>query len=77
MLFRSGVMAGAIRAPFMAMFIVVEMSSAYSLLLPLAIVSGISFGVMRLFTSDSFFSKEMDRNNGVLHFIKAHAHKKA
>ena len=73
----AGVMAGAIRAPFMAMFIVVEMSSAYSLLLPLAIVSGISFGVMRLFTSDSFFSKEMDRNNGVLHFIKAHTHRKA
>lgn len=68
----AGVMAGAIRAPLMAMFIVVEMSSAYTLILPVALVAGISFGVVRLFTSDSFFAKEMDRNNGLLHFLRSH-----
>lgn len=71
----AGVMAGVIRAPLMAMFIVAEISSAYTLLLPLALVSGISYGVVRLFTSDSFFAKEMDRNNGLLHFLRAHKRK--
>lgn len=61
----AGVMAGAIRAPMMAVFIVVEMSSAYTLILPVAITAGISFGIVRLFTSDSFFTRRMDRNNGL------------
>ncbi|MCM1348790.1 MAG: chloride channel protein [Firmicutes bacterium] len=60
----AGVMSGAIRAPLMAMFIVVEMSSAFTLLLPLAFTASLSFGVVRLFTSDSFFARAMDRNNG-------------
>ncbi len=71
----AGVMAGVIRAPLMAMFIVAEISSAYTLLLPLALVSGISYGIVRLFTSDSFFAKEMDRNNGLLHFLRVHKHR--
>ncbi|MDE6488343.1 MAG: chloride channel protein [Paramuribaculum sp.] len=61
----AGVMAGAIRAPMMAIFIVVEMSSAYTLILPVAITAGISFGIVRLFTADSFFARRMDRNNGL------------
>jgi len=61
----AGVMAGAIRAPMMAVFIVVEISSAYTLILPVAITAGISFGIVRLFTSDSFFTRRMDRNNGL------------
>lgn len=67
----AGVMAGAIRAPLMAMFIVVEMSSAYTLLLPVAVVAAISFGIVRLFTNDSFFSYNMDRNNGLVAWIKS------
>ncbi len=43
-----GVMAGAVRAPIMAMFIVVEMTGAYALFLPLILTSAISFGVVRL-----------------------------
>lgn len=61
----AGVMAGAIRAPLMAMFIVVEMSSAYTLLLPLAVTSTLSFGIVRLFTADDFFARSMDRANGL------------
>lgn len=64
----AGVMAGAIRAPMMAIFIVVEMTSSYTLLLPTALTAGISFGIVRLFTADSFFSKAMDRNNGLIHW---------
>ena len=44
----AGVMAGAIKAPMMAMFIIVEMSSAFTLLLPIAIAASISFGIVRV-----------------------------
>lgn len=72
----SGVMAGAIRAPLMAMFIVTEMSSAYTLLLPLAVTATISFGIVRLFTSDSFFTRRRYRNNGLASRIKKLASQK-
>ena len=62
----AGVMAGAIRAPLMAIFLVVEMSSAYSLLLPLSATASISFGIVRGFTADSFFTRRMDRKNGLM-----------
>lgn len=43
------VMAGAIQAPLMAMFLTVEMATgAYSLLLPVAVASVISYGVVRV-----------------------------
>lgn len=45
----AGVMAGAVQAPLMAMFLVAEMTGAIDLLLPLAVVSAISYGTTRLF----------------------------
>lgn len=45
-----GVMAGAVRAPLMAMFIVAESTGAYSLFLPLAITSAISFVIVWVLT---------------------------
>lgn len=39
----AAVMAGAVRAPFMAIFIVVEMSQAYTMLLPVAIAAAVSY----------------------------------
>lgn len=68
----AGVMAGAIRAPLMAMFIVVEMSSAYTLLLPLAVTATLSFGVVRIITADDFFSRSPDRANGLYRRWKTH-----
>lgn len=44
-----GVMAGAVRAPLMAMFLVAEMTGAFSLFLPLALTAVISFLVVRAF----------------------------
>lgn len=44
----AGVMAGAIKAPLMAMFIVSEMSAAYILFLPITIVALTSFCVVKL-----------------------------
>lgn len=47
----AGVMAGAIKAPLMAMFIVSEMSAAYVLFLPITIVALTSFGVVKILDS--------------------------
>ena len=43
-----GVMAGAVRAPLMAMFIVAEMTGAYSLLLPVALTATLSYLIVKL-----------------------------
>lgn len=44
----AGMMAGAVRAPLMALFLTVEMTGDYEFFLPLLIVSVISFGIIRL-----------------------------
>lgn len=44
----AGVMSGAIRAPFMALFLTAEMTDGFILLLPLLAVSAISYGVVML-----------------------------
>ena len=62
----AGVMAGAIRAPMMAIFLTCEMGAAYAYFLPLTLSAAISFGVVRLFTADSFFTWRSDRRNGLL-----------
>lgn len=66
----AGVMAGAIRAPLMAIFLTVEMSAGYDYLLPLTIVGALSFGVVRLFTMDNFFHRGADRNNGIISWLR-------
>lgn len=62
----AGVMAGAIRAPLMAIFLVCEMAGAFTFFLPLVITAATSFGIVRLFTADDFFTHRTDRTNGVL-----------
>lgn len=66
----AGVMAGAIRAPLMAIFLTVEMSAGYDYLLPLTLVGALSFGVVRLFTMDNFFHRGADRNNGIISWLR-------
>lgn len=44
----AGVMSGAVKAPLMAMFLVAETTGVIDMLLPLAIVSTISYGVTKL-----------------------------
>ena len=39
----AAVMAGAVRAPFMAIFITVEMAQAYSMILPVAVAAAVSY----------------------------------
>lgn len=62
----AGVMAGAIRAPLMALVLTSEMAAAFEYFLPLLIASAISFGVVRLFTYDDYYLSHADRNNGLL-----------
>ena len=45
----AGVMAGTAKAPLMAMFLVAETTGVMDMLLPLAIVSVLSYGIVRLF----------------------------
>ena len=63
----SGVMAGAIRAPFTAWLLVIEMVSGYSCFMPVFLVAIISFAIVRLFTADGFYQRHLDRPNGLLH----------
>lgn len=50
------VMAGAIRAPLMAMFITLEMSAAFTLFWPMLIVTALSYFVVRLCTPEDFYT---------------------
>lgn len=50
------VMSGAIRAPLMAMFIVLEMTATFTLFWPMLIVTALSYFVVRLCTPDDFYA---------------------
>lgn len=52
----AGAMAGIVRAPFMALFLVVEMTGCLSLFLPALIVTAVSFGTVRLATRADFYA---------------------
>lgn len=45
----AGVMAGVCRAPFMAIFLCVEMCNGFVMLLPILITAAVAFGVVRIF----------------------------
>lgn len=49
------VMAGAIRAPLMAIFITVEMVDAYSLFLPIVLAATLSYAVVKSLTPRDFY----------------------
>lgn len=50
----AGVMAGAIRAPLMAIFLTVEMTASYQFLLPVVITAVVSFIIVRFFNKHRF-----------------------
>ena len=60
----AGVMAGAIRAPLMAIFLITEMTGSFNLILPVTLTAALSFFVVRLYTSDGFYDFRIDRPNG-------------
>ncbi len=52
----AAVMAGAIRAPLMAIFLTVEMADSYSFFLPIVIAATISYAIVKALTPGSFYS---------------------
>ena len=58
----AGVMAGAIRAPLMAIFLTVEMTGAYVLFFPVLITAAISYATVTLFSRHSFYTKRAPRH---------------
>lgn len=44
----AGVMAGAVRAPLMAAFLVAEMSGTYRIFFPIIIVAAVSYATARI-----------------------------
>ena len=46
----AGVMAGAVRAPLMAIFLTVEMTASYEYFLPVTVAGIISFAVVQIHT---------------------------
>lgn len=55
----AGLMSGVMQAPMTAIFLIAEITGGYSLLLPLIIVSTISFATMRVFEPYSIYSKRL------------------
>ncbi len=62
----TGVMAGVMHAPLMAIFLTAEMTGGYSLFLPLLIVAAISYGTSRIFTAYSIYTKRLAKRGELL-----------
>ena len=62
----AGLMAGVMQAPMTAIFLIAEITGGYSLLLPLIIVSAISFATMRAFEPFSIYSKRLAKSGDLI-----------
>lgn len=62
----AGVMAGAIQAPLMAIFLTIEMSGCYPMFLPVIVCVTVSYGVVRLVDSDAFYILKESRLNRII-----------
>ncbi len=62
----AGLMAGVMQAPMTAIFLIAEITGGYSLLIPLIIVSTISFATMRLFEPYSIYSHRLAKSGDLL-----------
>ncbi len=62
----AGVMAGAIQAPLMALFITVEMTGASGLFLPVMLCSAISYTTVKLITPHSFYAVRLHWHDEIM-----------
>ncbi len=62
----AGLMAGVMQAPMTAIFLIAEITGGYSLLLPLIIVSTISFATMRWFEPYSIYSHRLAKSGDLI-----------
>ena len=63
----AGVDSGLMHAPLTSIFLIAEITGGYELIIPLMIVSALSFATIRYFAKHSHFHFEMARK-GLLHF---------
>ena len=62
----AGVMAGVMKAPLTAIFLIAELSNGYGLFLPLMIVACIAFAVGRWLDPDSIYTKHLRQKGELL-----------
>ena len=62
----AGVMAGVMKAPLTAIFLIAELSNGYGLFLPLMIVACIAFAVGRWLDPDSIYTKQLRQKGELL-----------
>lgn len=62
----AGLMAGVMQAPMTAIFLIAEITGGYSLLMPLIIVSTISFATIRIFEPYSIYSKRLAKSGDLI-----------
>ena len=62
----AGVMAGVMKAPLTAIFLIAELSNGYGLFLPLMIVACIAFAVGRYLDPDSIYTKQLRQKGELL-----------
>jgi CIC family chloride channel protein len=55
----AGTIAGIVHAPLTAIFLIAEITGGYELFLPLMIVAAISYATVRIFTSNSVYTKQL------------------
>lgn len=62
----AGVMSGVLHAPLTGIFLIAEITSGYELIVPLMIVSVISYGTVRYFEPLSLYTKQLERRGELL-----------
>ena len=62
----AGVMAGVMKAPLTAIFLIAELSNGYGLFIPLMIVACIAFAVGRWLDPDSIYTKQLRQRGELL-----------
>lgn len=62
----AGLMAGVMQAPMTAIFLIAEITGGYALLVPLIIVSAISFATIRQFEPYSIYTKRIAKSGELL-----------
>ena len=62
----AGIIGGMLQAPLTGLFLVVDITSGYEVILPLIVVSLVSSSVCRYFESDSFYLKDLKAEGGLI-----------
>ena len=62
----AGLMAGVMKAPMTAIFLIAEISGGYELFIPLIITASIAFGTIRIFEKYSIYTKRIAKSGDLL-----------